>query len=179
MQLKLLFLLCAGLLVGSASGATIGFEVTPLGGNNFRYNYFVSGITFQMNEELDIKFDPNLYGTLSNAVAGPGFNVILLQPNNPQGVAGDYSAVATMNNPPLTGPFSVDFVFLGTGQPGGQPFFINQLDQTGHVISTLDSGTTVLVPEVSSISLAAAGFLAIGLLWHIRRVGQGLPCAEL
>ena len=38
--------------------------------------------------ELDIQFDPTVYLQLLNGVAGPGFDLLLFQPNNPPGTPG-------------------------------------------------------------------------------------------
>jgi len=154
----------AGLLAMNLSAATIQFGVSNLGSNLYQYDYMISGITFQANEELDIQFDPALYGVLSNGVAGSGFSLMLLQPNNPPGTTGVYSAYSLVNNPSLSGQFSVDFTYLGPGQPGSQAFLINQYNQNGTLVSTVASGETVSlgqtsVPEPVSFSLVGVGLL--------------------
>lgn len=169
-----LLLVGAVLAAGSLPAATIQFDVTGLGPNSSRYNYFVSGITFQANQELDIRFDPARYSNLSNPMAGGGFNATVLQPNNPPGVFGDYSALALTNNPSLAGPFSVDFSFSGAGQPGPQPYSINQFDQSGNFVSTLETGVTsprviTGVPEPASVTLCGIAVLFIGFMWIFRR----------
>ena len=166
--------LSAAVLAANLSAAAIvQFQVTDLGGTLHRYNYSVSGYAFQQNQELAISFAPALYGTLSNGVAGSGFSLLLLQPNNPPGVSGDYSALALMNNPSLAGPFRVDFIFNGSGTPGAQPFLVNQYDQSGNFISTISSGVTTpsgpSVPEPRSFSLAGVALLVGGALWTVRR----------
>jgi hypothetical protein len=166
-------MLWAVILRVNLSAETIQFQVTNLAPNVFRYDYFLSGIAFQANEELDIRFDKALYGTLSNGVANSDFNVLLLQPNNPLGTFGDYSAIAQLDNPSLAGPFSVDFTFLGPGQPGAQPFFLHHLDSNEKVIDTIASGSTELVqsavPEPSSVSFGLLALIMIGRLPWVRR----------
>jgi hypothetical protein len=180
---KLLWLaVWVGLAAGSLSAGQIGFQVTPLGGNSFEYDYFLSGFTFQANQELDIRFDPSLYGALvtSSGVAPSGYQVTLLQPSNPLGTFGDYSAYALIDNPSTAGPFSVRFTFTGGGQPGPQPFFVNQYDQNGFLSSTIASGLTVPepsgtgseVPEPASLTLTGAALL-LGGLWSVGRRRQG------
>src|SRR5437588_331544 len=66
-------------------------------------------------------------------------SLILFQPNNPPGATGDYIALAQVNNPPLTGPFSVVFVFKGMGTPGAQPFVVEQFDQNGNFVPCVGS----------------------------------------
>jgi len=161
----------------SMSAGTIDFQVTSLGGAAYQYNYSLSGITFQANEELDIRFDPATYNSLSNGVAPAGFNLVLLQPNNPPGVFGDYTALAQIANPSTAGPFSVQFIYTGQGQPGSQPFFLQQFNSDGVFISTVSAGFTTStttasdVPEPASLTLVSASLL-LGGLWMVRRRRQ-------
>jgi hypothetical protein len=169
-----MLLLLAAVSTGRLAAANVAFDITSLGTNHYRYSYVVSGIQFQVNQELDIRFDPALYGTLSNGVAPAGFDLLLLQPNNPPGVSGDYSALSLVNNPSLSGTFSVEVVFLGNGTPGAQPFFINQLDANGSLLSVVTSGNSSSaaggsVPEPAGWTLAGAGFLLGGLWRAVRR----------
>jgi hypothetical protein len=166
--------LMTALSAGSLSAANVSFQITNLGQNFYQYSYAVSGIQFQVNQELDIRFDPSLYGSLSNGVAPAGFDLLLLQPNNPPGVDGDYSALSLVNNPSLSGIFSVKVLYLGNGQPGAQPFFINQLDDSGRLLSVVTQGNSsqagggTQTPEPAAWTLAGAGFL-IGGLWRTLR----------
>ena len=164
----------AGLFAATLSGASIDYQVTALGGNAFSYSYFLSGFAPRANQEVDIRFDPALYGALSNGAAGGGFSLLLLQPGNPMGTFGDYSALALADNPSLVGPFRVDFIFKGAGTPGGQPFFINQCDGGGRLIFAAASGSTSPagapdVPEPGGFLLGGAGLLLGGSLWALRR----------
>ena len=107
--------LVMGLITAATlSAGEIDYAVTLLGGSSYRYDYSVSGFTFQQNEELDVRFDPTLYGALSHGVAPAGFSVTLLNPNNPPGDFGDYTALAQINNPSTANLFSVQVVYLGT-----------------------------------------------------------------
>lgn len=162
----------AGCLAAQLSAATIGFLVSNLGGNSFRYTYSITGM-FQANQELDILFDPTLYGTLSNGkpLPGPDFSLMLFQPNNPPGSFGDYSLTALVNNPSLAGPFSVDFTYLGPVPPGpgSQPFQL--FDANFNLIQsgvTMPQGSSGGVPEPGSFSLGAMGLL-LGGVWVTRR----------
>ena len=183
MRIQTLFVFCAAFcgLVANASAATIDFTVTKLpAAGQFRYNYTVSGVDFLANQALDIQFAASLYSGLMNGVAGTGFQVLLLQPNNPPGVAGDYIALATLDHPSLAGPFSVDFTFLGTGTPGAQPFTIDQYSPSGMFVSTITSGTTtprggVGVPEPGGFALSFLGLIVGGGWWLARRQLKGHP----
>jgi hypothetical protein len=167
-RFAVLGLLLAG---GILRAGTITYDVTEISPpqNLWQYDFQISGITLQTNQEIDIEFDPNLFGALSNGVAGSDFNLLLLQTNNPPGTAGDYSALALKDNPSLAGPFSVDVVFSGRGAPGNLPFFINQLNANGDIVGTIVSGTAtsaaVRVPEPGSLLLTAMAFAAM-LFWR-------------
>src|SRR5258707_11741495 len=171
MRNLLRFAIGAGLFSISLQAATVGFTVSPLGGNNFRYTYDFTGLSLQANQEVDIRFSPTLFSTLTNGIAGANFSLAVFQPNNPPGAFGDYAALALINNPPLTGPFRVDFTFLATGTPGSQPFFITQYDAQGNFLRVVDSGATPPprgnLPEPPNWLLGAAGrlSLAIGGSW--------------
>lgn len=166
------------LLAAGSRAGTVQFQITDLGGPAYRYNYFLSGFNFQVNQELDIKFDPALFGLLSNGVAGPGFSVSLFQPDNPPGTFGDYSALAVVNNPPLTGPFRVDVIFKGAGRPGAQPFLVNQFDANFNFLFTIESGTTIplgssAVPEPGTVWLGG-GAVLMGCVFRIVRRRAGV-----
>ena len=158
-----------------APAIEISFLVSDAGDTNLnadhplRYTYFISGLTLLANQELDFRFDPDLYGSLTNGVAGPGFDVLLLQPDNPPGAFGDFSVLALVDHSPLF-LLSVDFTFIGAGTPGAQPFFINEYDQSGKFVGTIESGFTVAaIPEPGSLALGGTGLLVGGFLWALRR----------
>lgn len=157
------------------AAGVIQYQVTPLStSGDFRYAYTLSGLTFQANQELDIQFPAATSSLLRNGAAPAGFLLNLFQPNNPPGAQGDYSALATVNNPSTAGPFGVDFKYSGPGQPGSQSYLINQFDSNGNFVQTLATGqTTPLavsgVPEPASVSLAMLGLLAGGAGWMRRR----------
>lgn len=156
--------LCGMLFISSLRAGTIQYAVTPLGGNQYSYTYSLSGFSLVQGNEIDIRFDPASYGSLSNGTAGSDFTLLVLQPDNPPGTFGDYSATAKVNNPSLTGPFGVNFTWLGTGTPGSQPYQVNAYDSVlGQQI--LERGITVPsgapgVPEPTTFSLALLALLS-------------------
>jgi hypothetical protein len=172
-SLSVLFL--AGLMAVSLSAAPIiEFQVTTLGSNLFRYNFTLSGIDLMANQEIDIQFDPHIFAQLSNGVAGPGFDLLLFQPNTPLGVHGDYSALALVNLPSITGPFSVNFTLLtGAVLPTSQPFFI--FDDSFFPAKTLVSGSTTavstgpVVPEPGGFWLCGLALLVVAGGCRVRR----------
>jgi hypothetical protein len=116
---------------------------------------------------------PSRFSSLSNGVADSDFRLALLQPNNPPGAPGAYSALALMDNPSLAGPFSVDVNWLGSGVPGSLPFFIHQFDASGRILETIGSGSLeaagpVEAPEPASWLLGGLGLVTGGLLRMVR-----------
>lgn len=172
MRLVLRVVCFAGLIAGSVSAGTIQYEAVDLGQDKFRISYSVSGFTFLENQELAIQFDPAFYESLSNGAGPAGFDIVLLQPNNPLGASGDFSAVALMDHPDWSGLFSVDVVFTKSGWPGEQSFTINQLDSNRIILSTIASEATVsaaTVPEPATLLTAGMALLIGGLLPAARR----------
>jgi hypothetical protein len=171
MRIVLRVILLAGVIVGSSSAGAIQYHVVNLGQNTFRITYSVSDFSFEENQELAIEFDPVAYQSLSNGIAPAGFDLLLLQPNNPLGAFGIFSALALINNPVLSGIFSVDVVLTGSGRPGEQSYAINQLDENGILLSTISSGATVdaTTPEPATLPIAGVALLIGGVLPAVRR----------
>lgn len=157
---KRLALLVAGFALFSAGNAfatTVGFDVTPLEGSVFRYEFFPADLALQANQEIEIEFDPASFGGLLNGVAGADFRLTLLQPDNPPGAPGIYSALALVDDPSLSGRFQLDAVWTGRGSPGPLSFSINQFDAAGQlIIRTLETGA-LGAPEPSASLLCLAG----------------------
>ena len=181
-RIAISLLLSAFLMVGYCHAGTILFQVADLGPGvpppleRYTYTYDMSGITLLANQELDIVFSAALYTTLSNGVVSSGFDLMLLQPNNPPGAPGHFSALALSNIGVVPGPWSVDFLFNGPGTPGSQPFFINQYDASGRFITTLESGTTqnsAQVPEPGTFMLLGLVVIGCGVGWAVRRRNAG------
>jgi hypothetical protein len=161
-------MMLVAMLTANLYAATISSEVTVAGTTGsgetlYRYTFSVLDVIFSPDTELAIEFDPALYGSLSNAAAPSEFDVLLLQPDNPPGASGFYSALALMSVPAPSGPFTVDFTFFGQGMPGGVlPFSINQLDASGNILDVVDSGlTSNPIPEPATTGLALAGLLSV------------------
>jgi hypothetical protein len=176
MRKLLTITLWVGLVAANLPAGTVSYDFSttpiappadaPAGSTVLQVTYLLSNFTFLANEELDIAFDPTLYGALSNGQAPSGFSLNLFQPDSPPGAPGDFSALATINNPSLTGSFSADVVFYGTGQPGPQSYSINQYDAQDNFVDAVSSGSTTPatntpVPEPSSFWLGGMG-LVIG-----------------
>jgi hypothetical protein len=193
----------AGLFGAPLIAGTIDFQIsrvnTPATGSSaavYTYTYDINGFDLKFNKdvvnEIDIEFNANDYGVLSNGHAGPDFNLLLLQPNNPPGATGDYSAEATVDHPSLVGTFSVDFTWVGPGSPldAGvaltQTFHINTYNNNpsdpsfGNLISST-TGTTMpfdasAVPEPSTLLLTVAGLTACGATLAVKRWRSDTAC---
>lgn len=160
--------LCATFLVGHLAGGTISYQVTSQGADAYRYEFFLSDLGLQHYQEFDIQFDPSLFGGLFNGVANNEFRLSLLQPGNPAGAFGHYSAMALVNNPSPVGPFFVDVEWLGTGSPGALPYLLHQFDPTGQqIVGTIGSGF-VGAPEPTTWSLGGAGLVIMCIGWLLR-----------
>jgi hypothetical protein len=170
--------LCGILIAATLAAATIKVDVASLGvidggpGNPGtsvqlqRFTYHLSDIALQRDQELNIRFDPALFGPLSNPTAGPGYHVLLFQPNQPLGAFGDFSALSLVDQPGATSDFTVDFVYLGAGVVGPQPYFINQFEADGG-FATLETGFTSQalpsqVPEPATFALCGVALLLCG-----------------
>ena len=175
--------LWAGLVAVNLTAGTVSYDFSilpyappqdaPPGSSMLQVTYMLSNFTFSANQELDIEFDPTLYGTLSNAQAPSGFMLTLFQPDNPPGATGDFSAYATTNGPSVSGAFTADVVYFGTVPAGAQSYSVNQFDDQGNFVGTVTSGFTApadntSVPEPGSFELGGVG-LIIGAGWWVKR----------
>lgn len=164
--------LWAALIATNVSASMVEYWSTDLNTNLYDCAYFLSGMTLQVDQQLDVRFDPTLYGTLSNPQVPVGFITLLLQPNNPPGTFGDFEVTPLTDNLSLVGPFSVDVVSLGNDPGGSQPYFINQFDANGNFLYTVDAGFTVYAgdtPEPAVFALVGIALLAGGAWRHIRK----------
>lgn len=173
-----------GLLTITLSAATIQYTVTPIGNpsqDEYQYTYYIGpSLTLSINQAIDIQFNITNYSNLTNAVADPtsDWTVMAFSPDPQIFLRGDYIALANVNNPSLSGPFTVDFTYVGTQQqptPGSQPFEIDQYNSNGGFVGTLSTGTTSAlvvdppVPEPRGISVSVVGMLLVCIAVSARR----------
>ena len=152
------------LLTSSTVHATgISFSTTDLpdvvvGENLYRYNYSISEFSHPAGFGFSVLFSPTLYTLLQSPPpsVGPDWDIISLQPDTGLPDDGLYDALALVESPsPLSG-FSVEFVWLGSGTPGSQPFVL--YDQSFSIIET---GQTTAIPEPSVATLLALSLVAL------------------
>jgi hypothetical protein len=174
-QQRIPFLAVAAMfsLLATVNATTLQFVATDLadvtpGEDLWRYEYKVEGNTFSQGQFVDVLFDPLLYGALT-AGPSPGGDwdvAVLQQPapvNLPPFDRGIFDAFALVNDPSIDGIFSVNFVYLGSGSPGSQPFEIYASDA-----ALLESGFTTpsgtVVPEPSTLLTLAFAAVAVACL---------------
>ena len=160
--------------------ATIFYDAVDLpdqvqGDDRWRYNYVVTNFTFSANQGFTILFDINLYRDLEDPppFVNSDWDALVFQPDPNLPADGAYDALALVNGASLQNPFSVNFIFLGSGQPGSQPFDINQFDSQGNLVAVLESGFTTpipsAIPEPGSLLLTFFGVPALILPRFLKR----------
>jgi len=175
----------------TSQAVTIQSQISPVtSGPNpvFRATYTVSGVDFRDNasvvDELAIAFPAAEFAQLSNGVAPASFDLLLFQPNDPNGADGLYSALALADHASVAGVFSVDFTLtipanLFDPNTLMQTYFINEYDNNpmdgnfGELLHS-ESGMTVPVaagatPEPSSLALCFTIAVAGGFCHSVRR----------
>jgi hypothetical protein len=176
---KLMQVLVGAAIIAANAAAGIICEVSTIGTTGsgetlYRYNYVISDLTLQRNMEIEFRFDPAVYDKLSNPVAPADFQTFVLQPDNPPGVFGSYNVFSLIDNPPLSGPFTVDFTLDASAVPGSQTFFINLFDDNGNFLRTVDTGRTTsasVIPEPATFALLSTALLAVSVRYAGRRPG--------
>ena len=138
-------------------------DTTP-GEDLWRYSYGVSGVAFFADQGFNVSFDRNLCTKLESPPppVNADWDPLTIQPDLALDSDGFYDAQATRDNPSLANPFTLKFVWLGTGTPAAQPFTIYNAD-----FSTREQGVTA--PEPSAVALLGAGLGMLSTLGARRR----------
>lgn len=127
-----ILILAAGLLASfPAQAITIAYasvdlpDVT-LGQDLYRYDYLLDEFPYDADFGFSVLFDPALYASLESppSAVGSEWDIISLQPDVALPADGLYDALALVNSPLALSGFSVEFVWLGGGTPGVQPFVV-------------------------------------------------------
>jgi len=179
--LPLLFIIGA-LLTFNLCADSIEYQISPTSTPGlYEFDYILTGLTFSQGDELDISFDPTIYGCLGGDPSTPGcgsatassdFTYMVNQPDNPAGAPGDFYLIANISNPSLAGTFSVDFEYAAgisaaDAGDGSQPWTVYDFPADGSLTVT-DSGMTV--PEPANASLSAVTLLVLGAFALRRRL---------
>jgi hypothetical protein len=163
--------------VQAASGAvSIQYSVVHVSGNVYQYVYSItnSGSSASPVQLFDILFDTSLYQESSLQIVTP--NPLHTQWSE-QLLASAPSVPAAYDALSLTGGippgstvsgFSVQFIWLGSGTPGGQPFQVFDAT-TFAVLQTGQTFSPLTIPTASTLSLSLIGLgLSISTALQLR-----------
>lgn len=101
---------------------------------------------------VSVLFSPALYSDLAAAAPDPDWDLLLLQPDPLLPDFGRYDIQAQVDDPSVAAPFVLSFVWLGSGEPGANPFEVYD-----PAFATIETGATTSVPE------PATGLLLLGV----------------
>jgi len=160
-----LMLVCLGLLLGGkAQAATLQYQAVDLpdlviGQDLWRYDYRVTG-SFETFGGLNLLYEPATYLALADPQPSPSANwdVSVVQPDAALAAPGLFIATRLTDTAALNEPLSVQFVWLGSGRPGAQPFEVFNA-----TFDITQNGFTTAVPEPETYALLVLGLLAMGL----------------
>ena len=166
MKKILMLLLVVILIVGLtqlAYATTILYQATDLadttvGEDSWEYTYWVSDYTFNMDYGFTIYFGYTHCGALDPFPLDPNldWNVITWDPDLNIPDDGAFDALALVDGASLADPFTVSFVWLGTGTPGAQYFEVYD-----DLWNTVESGQTAPVPEPATLLLMGTGLVGL------------------
>jgi hypothetical protein len=155
-------------------------DTTP-GEDLWRYVYTVDGSTCDVEQGFAIFVDHTTYGPLLSSTpdtdreafvsTNSDWDILLLDPDIGLLADGVFDALALVGSP-IVNSFSVDFLWLGVGTPGSQPFYTYQLDAFG-TPQILESGVTTAaqsVPEPGTLLLLLVGGAGMSALRARRRL---------
>jgi hypothetical protein len=170
-------LLSSSIYTSPSYAIAIQYDLDSLGGNNYQYIYSVTNDGSLDGHELelfDILFSPDLYLESSLTIVTPSplslqWDELILASGI--GTPAAYDALALSGGigvgETISG-FTVEFQWLGTGTPGGQPFEVFAPD----TFTLLETGLTTeatIIPEAPSLWIIAVGL--VGLIGMRQRRG--------
>lgn len=169
----------AVLLAWNVQASVISYALSQVGAGTWQYDYTVTNNSLPSPiEEVTIYFPGSLYSNLLSIDQPVNWNSFVAEPdpNLPaDGLFDSATGSAAISPGSTLGTFSVQFSWLGNGDPGSQLFDI--VDPVN--FSTLDSGSTVPrllpptpgLPEPGSQSLAILGMVAMLVVAGKKKAG--------
>lgn len=156
--------------VQTASATLIEYDLTPTGGNNYRYEYTITndgslGAGFAL-EWFAVLFDPALYDESSLAIVttdppASSWDELILGSGLLIDAAYDVFALAGgIGDGDSVSGFAVEFSWIGTGTPSVQGYEIYDPNS----FSLLETGltrSTTLVPEPGTLALLLLSAVAV------------------
>jgi hypothetical protein len=161
LSLKALIFLTTSLWCAIGEATTIKYQATNVSGSTWTYEYSVGNDSLgSAIEEFTIFFDLSLYQNLSVSGSPADWDSIVVQPDLLLPDDGYLDALALASGIGVGASqsgYAVQFEYLGTGQPGAQPFDI--VDPT--TLVTIETGTTEVVPVPAAVWLLLSGVVPL------------------
>lgn len=149
--------------------AGVLYTATDGGGGQWTVSYQVINDTGVNIDGFTLYFDPTLYSNLADPAGPVDWDLIVSQPDVGNSADGIFDALSLGG--PLApgasfGAFTLNFLYLGPGSPGAQPFEFYVLEPFSVVVDGLtsrDPGPNP-VPEPGTAMLLFAGLAMIRLV---------------
>jgi len=161
-----LFFISMLLPITTARAISIVYEATDIGDTTpgqdlWQYTYSVSNYLFDTDYGFTIFFDYTLYSNLEDPppFVNADWDVMVWQPDLSIPDDGGYDVLALVDSASLADSFTLNFVWLGSGSPGPQPFDVYDFSY-----NAIESGQSSPVPEPSTILLVGLGLFGLTCL---------------
>ena len=148
------------------ASAAVTYTATDLadtvpGQDQWRYTYTISA-PLPLFHSVNLLFSPLLYADLAVSGSSTGLSPVVSQPDTLLPADGQLTVTATTGIPiGATETVDLDFIWLGGGVPGSQPY---ELLDDGFSIIEPSPRLTRLAGSLSIPEPASLGLLALGLL---------------
>ena len=144
-------------------------DSTP-GDDRWSASYTLGGVLPTFNQGFTIFFDHLSYRDLNGPITpvGSDWDALLIQPDPGLSAPGFFDALSLTSSPTFTGPFTIEFTWLGAGDPGAQDYEVYTLDGGFSILQRGQVGA-IAVPEPVSFGGSAVLTLLSFAMWQIYR----------